>query len=147
MENWGYIGLFVAAFLAGTPFPMNCEVVLSALLLKGRSFMTRVLAATIGNWCGTLVNYGLSKLCSYEQVLKYTRVNPSRLERVKNYLTGRGLWIALGSCLPIIGNVLIISYGILQAPLRKVAGIMLIGQIIRFTIWGSFTLSIGNHWG
>lgn len=147
MENWGYIGLFVAAFLAGTPFPMNSEVVLSALLLEGWPFVTCVLVATIGNWCGTLVNYGLGRICSYEQVLKYTRVNPRRLERVKGYLTGRGLWLALGSGLPIIGNVLIISYGILHAPLRKVAGIMLVGQIIRFTIWSAFTLSIGSLWG
>lgn len=142
MEKWGYFGLFLAAFLAGTPFPMNSEVVLSALLLKGWSIVTCVLVATIGNWIGTLVNYYLGRLCTYEQMLHWTRVNPRRLERVKRYMMGRGTWLALGSGLPIIGNVLIISYGVLHTPLRKVAGIMIIGQIVRFSLWAAFTLGL-----
>lgn len=142
MEKWGYLGLFVAAFLAGTPFPMNSEVVLSALLLQGWSVVTCVLVATAGNWVGTLVNYYLGRMCSYEQMLRITRVNPRRLERVKNYMMGRGTWLALGSGLPIIGNVLIISYGILKTPLHKVAGIMAIGQIVRFSLWAAFTLGL-----
>lgn len=142
MESWGYVGLFIAAFLAGTPFPMNSEVVLSALLVKGWSVVGCVLVATVGNFVGTLVNYFLGRLCSYEQMLRWTRVNPRRLERVKNYLTGRGTWLALGSGLPIVGNVLIISYGVLHTPLRKVAGIMAIGQIVRFSIWAAFTLGL-----
>lgn len=142
MESWGYLGLFLAAFLAGTPFPMNSEVVLSGLLLKGWPIVNCVLVATIGNWFGTLVNYGLGRLCSYEQVLKYTRVKPERLNKVKRYLTGRGTWLAIGSGLPIIGNVLIISYGILKAPLRRVAGVMLLGQIIRFSLWAAFSLGL-----
>jgi len=136
----GYLGLFVAAFLAGTPFPMNSEVVLSALLLGGWSPVGCIAVATIGNWLGTLVNYGLGRLCSYEQMLRWTRVNPRRLARVKDYLTGRGTWMALGSGVPLLGNVLIISYGILRAPLPRVALMMAIGQLVRFTLWSLGTL-------
>lgn len=140
MEQWGYPGLFLAAFLAGTPFPMNSEVVLSALLLMGCNMWKCLLVATAGNWLGALVNYFLGRLCSYEQMLRLTRVNPRRLEKVRHYLTGRGTWLALGSSLPIIGNIVIISYGILRAPFWKVASIMLLGQIIRYLIWIVFTL-------
>lgn len=140
MEEWGYSGLFLAAFLAGTPFPMNSEVVLSALLLMNYNVWLCLIVATVGNWLGALVNYFLGRLCSYEQVLRWTRANPRRLERVRQFLTGRGTWLALGSSLPIIGNIVIISYGILRAPFWKVASIMAIGQVLRYLLWIAFTL-------
>ena len=121
---------------------MNSEVVLSALLLMNWSVWKCVLVATAGNWLGALVNYFLGRLCTYEQMLRWTRVNPRRLERVRQFLTGRGTWFALGSGLPIIGNVLIISYGVLRAPLWKVASIMAVGQVVRFSLWAAFTLGL-----
>lgn len=144
MEEWGYLGLWLAAFLAGTPFPMNSEVVLSGLLLTGFPFWHCVLVATVGNWCGAIVNYFLGRLCTYEQMLKWTRVNPQKLEKVRRYLTGRGLWFALGSGLPIIGNVVIISYGVLRAPFWKMSAIMAVGQLIRFALWSAFTVGLIN---
>jgi len=144
MEEYGLIGLFVAAFLAGTPFPMNSEVVLSGLLLTGFPFWPCVLVATVGNWCGAIVNYFLGRLCTYEQMLKWTRVNSQKLEKVRRYLTGRGLWFALGSGLPIIGNVVIISYGVLRAPFWKMSAIMAVGQLIRFVLWSAFTVGLIN---
>ncbi len=144
MEEWGLIGLFVAAFLAGTPFPMNSEVVLSGLLVAGVSVVPCILVATVGNWCGAIVNYFLGKLCTYEQMLRWTRANPQKLEKVRSFLMGKGLWFALGSGLPIIGNIVIISYGILRAPFWKVSGIMLIGQLLRFSIWTLFTIGLSE---
>jgi len=142
MEEWGLVGLFVAAFLAGTPFPMNSEVVLSGLLVADYPVIPCILVATIGNWLGAIVNYFLGRLCTYEQMLRWTRANPTKLEKVKNFLTSKGLWFALGSGLPIIGNIVIISYGILRAPFWKVTGIMFLGQLVRFTIWTAFTLGL-----
>jgi len=141
---WGYPGLFLAAFLAGTPFPMNSEVVLSGLLLAGVPIIPCIIVATAGNWTGAIVNYFLGKLCTYEQMLHWTRANPKKLEKVRNFLTGKGLWFALGSGLPIIGNIVIISYGILRAPFWKVSGIMFLGQLFRFSIWSVFTLGISQ---
>ena len=55
----GYIGLFVASFLAATILPLSSEVVLSALLLNGLSPVTLVTIATVGNVLGSLTNYAL----------------------------------------------------------------------------------------
>lgn len=139
-----YIGLFVAAFLAGTPFPMNSEVVLSGMLVMGYPLLPCILVATVGNWVGAIANYFLGYLCTYEQMIKWTRANPEKLEKVRNYLTGRGLWLAVCSGLPIVGNLVIISYGILRAPFWKVSGIMAIGQLIRFTLWSFFTIGLSQ---
>lgn len=142
MEEWGLIGLFVAAFLAGTPFPMNSEVVLSGLLVAGYNVIECIIVATVGNWLGAIVNYFLGRLCTYEQMLKWTRVNPQRLNKIRRYLMGRGLWFALGSGIPILGNVIIISYGILRAPFWRVTGIMFVGQLVRFSLWTAFTIGL-----
>lgn len=144
MEKWGLIGLFAAAFLAGTPFPMNSEVVLSGLLVAGYHIVPCILVATVGNWLGAIVNYFLGRLCTYEQMIRWTRANPERLEKVRTFLTGKGLWFALGSGLPIVGNIIIICYGILRAPFWRVTGIMFIGQIIRFALWAAFTVGLWN---
>ena len=123
---------------------MNSEVVLSGLLLTGFPVVPCIVVATVGNWLGAIVNYFLGRLCTYEQMLRWTRANPQRLDKIRTFLTGRGLWFALGSSLPIIGNIVIISYGILRAPFWRVTGIMFIGQLLRFIIWAAFTLGVGQ---
>ena len=35
LSNWGYIGLFIATFLAGSIIPLSSEIVMSALLAAG----------------------------------------------------------------------------------------------------------------
>lgn len=138
--DFGYLGLFVSAFLAGTPVPMNCEVVLSALLMMGYGLVPCIASAVVGNWCGATVNYLIGRLCNYEKMLRLTRVKPERLEKVRDYLMGRGTWCAMGSFIPLLGNALIIYYGILRAPFWKVGCWMLVGQIVRFTVWSYITI-------
>ena len=50
----GYLGLFVASFLAATILPLSSEVVLSALLLNGLSPVALITIATIGISIGTI---------------------------------------------------------------------------------------------
>lgn len=59
LVDWGYVGLFVAAFLAATILPLSSKIVLSGLLLQDLSPIWLVLIATIGNVLGAVVNYAL----------------------------------------------------------------------------------------
>lgn len=144
LVDLGYPGLALSAFLAGTPVPMNCEVVLSALLVMGYGLIPCIATAVVGNWCGATVNYLIGRLCSYEKMLRLTKVKPERLEKVRIYLTGRGTWCAMGSFIPLVGNALIIYYGILRAPFWKVGLWMLVGQIVRFSLWAYLTVAVAN---
>ncbi|MGL4493074.1 MAG: DedA family protein, partial [Tannerellaceae bacterium] len=47
--EWGYIGVFIAAFLAGTVVPFSSEVVLTGVLLLGAGYWPCMIAATLGN--------------------------------------------------------------------------------------------------
>lgn len=140
--EWGYLGLALCAFLAGTPIPMNSEVCLSLALANGWPVIPCMLSCIVGNWLGATTNYFLGRLCTYEQLLKWTKANPERLQKVRNFLSGKGAWFALGSSLMIVGNLIIISYGIMRTPFWKIAIIMLLGQILRFGIWTTLTIWI-----
>ena len=135
----GYLGLALCAFLAGTPVPMNSEVALSLALANDWPVWPCLISCIIGNWLGSATNFFLGKLCSYEQLLKWTKVNPTRLQKVKTFLNGKGTWLALGSSLVIVGELIIISYGIMRTPFWKIAPLMLIGQILRYGIWTALT--------
>lgn len=66
--EYGYVGLFVAAFLAATILPLSSEVALSALLVSGLSPMMLIITATIGNVLGALTNYALGYWASQKAI-------------------------------------------------------------------------------
>lgn len=70
----GYIGLFIAAFLAATILPLSSEVVLSGLLLSGLPPTPLVIIATIGNVLGSLTNYALRYWASLSTIKKRLRL-------------------------------------------------------------------------
>ena len=76
MENlaeWGYVGLFIASFLAATIIPFSSEVVLSILLAKNYDLSTSLFVASIGNWIGGLSSYLIGRIGS---CLLYTSPSP-----------------------------------------------------------------------
>lgn len=50
--DWGYVGLFISALLAGSIIPFSSEIVMVALVKVGLSPALCVLSATIGKYAG-----------------------------------------------------------------------------------------------
>lgn len=73
LSELGYVGLFIAAFLAATILPLSSELVLSALLVSGLSPTTLVIVATLGNVLGSLLNYMLGYWASLGIVKKWLK--------------------------------------------------------------------------
>ena len=46
----GYLGLFIASFLAATVIPLSSEIVLSVLMANDYDFIACLSFASIGNW-------------------------------------------------------------------------------------------------
>ena len=53
--EWGYIGLFLSALLAGSILPFSSELVLTVLVQMGADPTVCLIAASIGNTLGGLV--------------------------------------------------------------------------------------------
>ncbi|MGB1831624.1 MAG: hypothetical protein ACPHIT_05435, partial [Flavobacteriaceae bacterium] len=64
--EWGYLGLFLASFLAATVLPLSSEIVLSFLLANEYDFLSCLTIATLGNWLGGLSSYGLGFLANWK---------------------------------------------------------------------------------
>ncbi len=138
----GYLGLFICSFIAGSPIPMNSKAVLSVALVLGWNPVWCVVWCVVGNCLGTGISYFIGRFFTYEQVLRWTKVDPVKLERVRDFLRGRGVWFALLAVVPIIGHLVTISFGILRAPYWKVGSIMLLAQTFSYTAWTLLTLGV-----
>ena len=72
--EYGYIGLFIGAFLAATILPMSSDVLLVGLLAVGADPYISVAVATAGNWLGGLTSYWLGRAGKWEWIEKYFKV-------------------------------------------------------------------------
>lgn len=132
MVDWGYWGLFVSAFLAGTILPFSSEVVLLALVGMGLDPVLAVLATTAGNAAGGMTCYWIGHIGRMEWITKYLRVGEKELERATRFVQGRGSWIAVLSFLPVVGDAILVVLGLMRANPWIVAVSMTIGKLGRY---------------
>ena len=68
--DWGYVGLFISALLAGSIIPFSSEIVMVALVKVGLSPALCVLSATLGNTLGGMTCYYMGSLRRIEWIEK-----------------------------------------------------------------------------
>ena len=84
LQGWGYIGLFVGAFLAATIIPFSSDILLIGILLAGGDPWISFLSATAGNWLGGLTSYGLGRIGKWEWIEKWFHVSEEKLLKQKS---------------------------------------------------------------
>jgi membrane protein YqaA with SNARE-associated domain len=134
----GYLGLFIASFLAATVVPFSSEVVFSALVYGGLDAWSCVFVATAGNWLGGLSCYFVGKLGKIEWVEKYLRIKKEKLEKWLDKIHRYGDWFAFFSFLPGIGDAIAVASGFFRCNFWVVAISMLLGKFIRYVVWMYF---------
>ncbi len=135
LVEYGYIGLFIGAFLAATVIPFSSDVLLVALLAAGGDPYIAVPIATVGNWLGGLTSYWLGWLGRWEWIEKWLGVKREKLERQKSRINRYGSLMALMTWLPIVGDVLAVALGFYRIDFKRSALYMLIGKCARFVAW------------
>lgn len=129
----GYLGLFLSAFLAATILPVASEVFLVAMLKYGFEPSLCLLIATIGNSLGAIFNYYIGFLGD-PNWLKKLRVSIDQINRWKDSFQRYGVWLALFSWLPIIGDVLGVALGFFKAPKLPTFIFFTIGKFLRYLL-------------
>lgn len=132
--DWGYGGMFISAFLAGTILPFSSEVVLLACVALGLDPLLSTLSTTLGNVLGGLTCYWIGRLGKMEWIEKYFRVSRKQLDKAARFIHGKGSWMALFSFLPVIGDALLIALGLMKANVWIVFAAMSIGKLIRYAV-------------
>lgn len=134
--RYGYHGMLWAAFLAGSFVPFSSEAVLTALYAGGLRLWPLVLMATVGNVLGGVFNYCVGRLCNEAWVYRIFRVKEERLEKTKERVRRRGVWMGLLAWLPVLGSVITVSLGILRVNLPMSLLTMSVGKFGRYLILG-----------
>lgn len=145
--QYGYIGLFIGAFLAATIIPFSSDVMLVGLLAIGGDPYISVIVASLGNWLGGLTSYWLGRLAKWEWLQKYFKVKPETIEKQKAKIDKYGSSLAFFTWLPGIGDVMAIGLGFYKVDFSKTALFMLVGKTARFVMWAALYFWIGPKLG
>ena len=137
--EWGYLGLFIGSFVAGSVIPFSSEAVLVACIgpLKLDPVLC-TLFATAGNVAGGMTCYWMGQLGNMHWIEKYFHVKKEKIERAERFVHGRGAWMAFFAFIPILGSAISIVLGMMRANIGIVLFAMTIGKILRYALlaWG-----------
>lgn len=77
LATYGYLGLFVASFLAATVLPFSSEIVFTTLLYTSNcNVWGLVCVGTLGNTLGALTCYAIGRMGKIEWIEKYLLRTP-----------------------------------------------------------------------
>jgi len=135
LANLGLIGLFIGTFLAATIVPFSSDALYVAVLLATGRPIACLFVGTLGNWLGGVTTYLLGRFARWAWVEKWFRVKRETLEKQKARIDKYGVWLALLSWVPIIGDVIAIALGFYKSPAVWCILLLLVGKFARFAIW------------
>lgn len=138
----GYLGLFIAAFLAATILPLSSEVVLSALLLNGWSPIALVAVATVGNVLGSLTNYGLGYWAGPKVANKWLKIPEEEFVRAEQRFKKYGLFSLCFAWVPIVGDPITVVAGILRVRLLWFVLLVTAGKLLRYIVISVLALQV-----
>lgn len=137
--DYGYWGMFLSAFLAGSVLPFSSEAVMLGLLAAGVDPVPLLIYGSIGNVMGGMVNYGLGRLGKLEWLKKYFHLKQSSIDRAYKFMGGHGAWMGFFAFLPILGSAITVVLGLTRANLPLSVFSITLGKVIRYAllIWGA----------
>lgn len=134
LESYGYWGMFIAAFIAGSVFPWSSEAIMLALYAAGLDPAALVVYGTMGNVLGSMFNYWVGSLGRLDWIERYLHVKRKNLDKAERFMQGHGAWIGFFAFLPIIGSAITIMLGLMRANVFITALSIFLGKFLRYTI-------------
>lgn len=132
--DYGYWGMLIAAFFAGSFVPFNSETIMVALQTAGLDPWGLVIYGSIGNIAGGMFNYGVGRMGKLEWIERYLHVKKKDLERAERFMAGHGAWMGFFSFLPLLGSAITIVLGLMRANLPISFISIAIGKFLRYLI-------------
>jgi membrane protein YqaA with SNARE-associated domain len=141
VESGSYLFLAASAFIAATLLPFSSEVVLVALLVRGADPVGVLIAATIGNTLGAVVNWYIGRFLLHFETRRWFPFRPHQIHRAQAWFLRYGKWSLLMSWLPVGGDALTFYAGIMRIPLGLFLVLTAIGKGVRYAV--VIALSLG----
>ena len=142
LTSYGYTGMLLAAFLAGSFFPFSSELVMAGLMATGLDPWQLMIYGTIGNVLGSIFNYCVGRMGKLEWIEKYLHVKQKDLDRATKFMAGRGAWMGFFAFVPILGSAITVALGLMRANIPISLTSMAIGKFLRYValIYGASLL-------
>lgn len=131
--DWGYWGLFLSAFVAGSILPFSSEAVMVVLVRMGLDPVGCVAAASLGNTLGGMTCYWIGTFGRTEWITRLG-VSTRQLARARKFLSGRGALMAFFAFLPTIGEAIAIVLGLMRSNVWLTCAAMLAGKALRYIV-------------
>lgn len=131
--NYGPWGMFIAAFLAGSILPFSSETVMVALFAAGVNPWTLLLMASVGNSLGGVTCYYVGYLTTPERVQHIFHIKEKHMNLAHALVTRWGAWIGFFCWLPIIGDAILVTLGIMRSNPLLTNIMMILGRTLRYT--------------
>ncbi len=135
LQSYGLLGLFLGSFLAATVVPFSSDALYAGVLLAGCPPLACLLVGTLGNWLGSLTSFAIGWLGKWEWIERWLHVSREKLERQRHRIDRWGVWLALLTWLPFVGDVFAIALGFYRISPVKSGLFMLLGKFLRFLCW------------
>lgn len=130
--GYGPWGMFLSAFLAGSILPFSSEVVMVALLAVGVNPWVLFVAASAGNTLGGVSCYCVGRIASPEWLQRTFRIKDKHMLRARALVSRWGAWMGLLCWVPVIGDAILITLGIMRSHPLATNLTMLLGRTLRY---------------
>jgi membrane protein YqaA with SNARE-associated domain len=132
LKDYGYWGMALLSFLSGSVIPIASEALLLLFLGLGLNALWLTIVATFGNTLGGITCFMLGYLTDKRTVQRVFRISDKKMLRADSMIQRYGYWTAALSFLPVIGEVILVTLGIMRVDKYKVFAIMAIGKLARY---------------
>lgn len=132
--SYGYWGMLITAFVAGSFFPFSSEAVMMGLLAAGLDPWLLIIYGTIGNVAGSMFNYTVGRMGKLEWIEKYLHVSQESLDKATRFMGGRGAWMGFFAFVPILGSAITIVLGLMRANIPISVISITIGKFLRYVV-------------
>ena len=127
LESLGLLGLFIACALSATVVPFSSEAVFTAALLTAHPRWLLVLVASAGNTAGGMVSFLMGWLVKWAWLEKWFHIKREKLDKLSAKVSRYGVWAALLTWLPLVGDPIAIAMGLMRTSPWKTALLMFVG--------------------
>ncbi len=134
LQSLGLFGLFLGCMLAATILPFSSEALVAGAMALHYPLWLIILVASLGNTAGGMISFLMGWLCKWEWLEKYFKVKREKLMKVHDRVYKYGVWAALFSWAPLVGDLISIALGLMRISPWKTLLVMFIGKTLRYVV-------------
>ena len=106
LASLGLFGLFLGCMLAATIIPFSSEALVAGSIAMGYDIWIIIFVSSLGNTAGGMISFLMGWLCKWEWLEKYFKVDREKLMKVHDRVYKYGVWAALVSWAPLVGDLI-----------------------------------------